>query len=118
MNNRMMIVYKENVFTRIKKFILNLFRKERDIQLQEVKEPTTKQGNMLDDIKISITEEEKELLKLQEYYKNNFIYSSDILPKERNKLIELYKKQNKKLAEQLEREKLETRLLISNLKKA
>lgn len=118
MNNKMIIVYKENVFTRIKKFILNLFRKERDIQLQEVKEPITKQRNMLDDIKIIITEEEKELLKLQEYYKNNFIYSSDIPSKEKNKLIELYEKQNKKLAKQLEREKLEIRLLIRNLKKA
>ena len=118
MNNKMMIVYKENVFTRIKKFILNLFRKEKDTQLQEGNEAIIKQRNMLDDIKINITEEEKELLKLQEYYKNNFIYSSDISPKDKNKLIELYKKQNYKLAEQLEREKLETRLLINNLKKA
>lgn len=119
MNNNGIIEYKDNILTKIKKFIFNLFKKDKNrakIQTIENIESKEKQNNFVDDIIIKQNEEELELLNLQKLYKDNFIYEEEIPEEKKRKLIELYKEQNNRLREELMREKVETQLLIKNLK--
>ena len=122
--NNYMTEYKENIFTKIKKFIFNLFKRnkgkheELNYQTINTNNNSNSNNNFLDEIVVKKSKEEIELLQLQEDYKNNYLYEEEIPENQKNKLIELYKKQNKELREKLMKEKVETKLLISNLKNA
>ena len=117
--NNFMTEYKETIFTKIKKFIFNIFKrnkpKQEEINYQEINDNS---NNFVEEIVVKKSEEEVELLQLQDDYKNNCIYEEEIPEEHKNKLIELYKKQNKELKEKLMREKLETKVLIDSLKNA
>lgn len=62
---------------------------------------------IMDDIRIE---------KLQRDFKNGKIAERDIANEDKEKLIELYKKQNKKLQEKLQTEKNQIREILNNLK--
>ena len=61
----------------------------------------------MDDIRIE---------KLQRDFKTGKITERDISNEDKEKLIELYKKQNKKLQEKLQTEKNQIRKILNNLK--
>lgn len=119
MNNNGMIEYKDDILTKIKKFIFNLFKKEKkelEMHSFEKNESIIKQKSFLEEIRISPTEEEMKLLNLQKDLENNFIYEEFIPETEKKKIIELYKKQNQELREILQRKRIENKLLIKSLK--
>ena len=62
---------------------------------------------IMDDIRIE---------KLQRDFKTGKITERDISNEDKEKLIELYKKQNKKLQEKLQTEKNQIREILNNLK--
>ena len=61
----------------------------------------------MDDIRIE---------KLQRDFKTGKVTERDISNEDKEKLIELYKKQNKKLQEKLQTEKKQIREILNNLK--
>ena len=65
---------------------------------------------------IEQNEEELRILKLQTAYKNGEINESDIPENDKNKLIDLYKKQNKELKDNIEKEKYEIKKILDGLK--
>ena len=67
-------------------------------------------------ITIEQNEEELRILKLQTAYKNGEINERDIPENDKNKLIDLYKKQNKELKDNIEKEKYEIKKILDGLK--
>jgi hypothetical protein len=116
--NKNMMVYKENLFTKIKNFFLNIFRK--DTSKDEIIENTTNvmnnKSNFRSNITIKQDEEEMKILKLQQDYKAGNILEQDMTDEEHKKLIELYKKQNDDLKEKIEIKKNNLRKRLNDLK--
>ena len=65
---------------------------------------------------IEQNEEELRILKLQTAYKNGEINERYIPENDKNKLIDLYKKQNKELKDNIEKEKYEIKKILDGLK--
>ena len=60
--------------------------------------------------------EEFRIRRLQHYYKIGQVHEEDISSNDKNKLIDLYKKQNLEIKEKLKIEREEIRQLLKNLK--
>lgn len=118
MESKKMIEYKENLWYKIKNFFFKFFRKsnaDSEIYDEElIQESNIKKNSFKKTIIIEQDEEELRLLKLQEAYKNGKILEENIPESDKCKLIDLYKKQNKKLKETIENEKYEIRKILDS----
>lgn len=68
-------------------------------------------------IKIEQDKEQLRILKLQEDYKNGLIEEDEISKEDYEKLLDLYDEQNKKINEEIERDKIQIRKMLEELKK-
>lgn len=118
MNNKM-IVYKENVFAKIKKFFVSIFRKNTDTEINDIKKQVkidNSKQNFIDNLVIKQDPDEVEVLNVQKDFKDGNILERDIPEDTKNKLIELYKKQNQQMKEKINMEKNEIRKMLNDLK--
>ena len=114
--NTELVVSKENIFTKIRKFFLKMFgqnieNKEKTCENINVQE---KKSNFMDNIKIEDNEEQR-ILKLQQDYKAGKILEENMMDEDHRKLIELYKQQNSELREKIENKKNYLRKKINDL---
>lgn len=120
MENNKMVEYKEGFFDKIKNFFFRLFKKSSD-NIEKEPEILTQQSNVEKDIfknniLIKQDEEELKLLELQKAYKSGKILEENISQEDKEKLIDLYKKQNLELKETITNEKKEIRKILNGLK--
>lgn len=120
MENNRMVEYKESFFDKIKNFFFRLFKKSSD-NIEKEQETLTQQSNVEKDmfknnILIKQDEEELKLLELQKAYKSGKILEENISQEDKEKLIDLYKKQNLELKETITNEKKEIRKILNGLK--
>lgn len=112
--NKYLIVHKKKLVTKIKKFFLNIFRKNtlEDEVIEDNTYIFNDKPTFIGNIAIKNDEDELKILKLQQDYKAGSILEQDMTDEEHKKLIELYKKQNSDLEEEIEirKKKLKTRL--------
>ncbi len=73
-------------------------------------------SNFVEDIIIKKDEKEDKLLQLQKDYKDGNILEDDIPENQKEKLVELYKKQNEEIKNKIELEQKEIRKLLDSLK--
>lgn len=108
-----LIVHRENIIMKIKKFFLNLFKKE---DIKEEKPKREIKEDLKNEIIIKQNEEELKIIKLQKAYKAGDIREEDMTEEEKEKLIELYKSQNKALREKIEYKKKNLKKRLDDLK--
>lgn len=120
MNNNGLIEYKENFITKIRNFFLKLFKKNKIIQEQPQEQTNVNiqnnKANFAETIAIKKDEEKEKLMQLQRDYKDGNILEDDIPHDEKEKLVELYKKQNEEMKNKIELEQKEIRKLLDSLK--
>lgn len=120
MNNKGLIEYKENFFTKIRNFFFKLFKKNKAIQEQPQIQINTNlqdnKSNFVENIIVKKDEKEEKLIQLQRDYKDGNILEDDIPHNEKEKLVELYKKQNLEIRNKIEQEQKEIRKLLDSLK--
>lgn len=120
MNNKGLIEYKENFFTKIRNFFFKLFKKNKAIQKQPQIQINTNlqdnKSNFIENIIVKKDEKEEKLIQLQRDYKDGNILEDDIPHNEKEKLVELYKKQNLEIRNKIEQEQKEIRKLLDSLK--
>lgn len=109
-----LIVHRENIIMKIKKFFLNLFKKDHLKKEEKPKEESKE--NFKNEIIIKQNEEELKIIKLQKAYKAGDIREEDMTEEEKEKLIELYKSQNKALREKIEYKKNNLKKRLDDLK--
>ncbi len=118
--NTSLIEYKERFITKLKKFFLGIFKKNKTIQEQPKDQLAVKvqnnKSNLRDNIVIKRDEQDEKTFKLQESFKNGEIFENDIPKENKEKLIELYKRQNEEMKEKIKREKLEIEKMLKDLK--
>ena len=95
MKNNELTEYKENIFTKIKKFILGIFKKteiENENQIQEIKEQKLEENNK--DLNITDQENKKfsraEIISLRNKFENEEIDIDDLSEEDMENLINLY----------------------------
>lgn len=121
MNNKLML-YKENIFTKISNFFKKLFfRKNKDIS-KSIDETLiyNKQckENFIDNILIKEDEEEKRLKTIQLQYDNEEIDEEDMSDEDIDKLCKLYEKETDELNADTERRKNHIAQMLKELKNA
>lgn len=117
--------YKDNFVIRFFRHIKNFFKKEEKINKVEKHEKNESyiyenniKDNMdfKDDIIIKKSDEEIRILELQKQYKAGKILEEDMTEEDHEKLIELYKEQNKQLEEKIIIKKNKIRKRLNELK--
>ena len=111
-------VYKSNnIIEKIRNFFTKIFHKSKykDNNFNEQEIPYTN-NNFKEQIVIKEDEEKLRLLKLQKDYENELI-EEDISPEDYQKLLDLYDEQNKKISEEIERDRIEIKNMLQKLKK-
>ena len=110
-----LIIKKENIFTKIKKFFLNIFSKEK-IESENVN--IEQDRNITNEFKnnIIVDGENSRILQIQNKYKAGNLLEEDMTDEEHIKLIELYKMQNAELEEKIDIKKKQIRKKLDDLK--
>ena len=120
MENNKMVEYKGSFFNKIKNFFFRLFKKSSnslETQPRDFKNQSNLEEHAFkDNIIIKQDEEELRLLQLQREYKSGKILEEDMSQEDKEKLINLYKKQNLELKETIKKEKEEIRKMLDELK--
>ncbi len=120
MENNKMVEYKGNFFNKIKNFFFRLFKKSSnsiETQPRDFKNQSNLEEHAFkDNIIIKQDEEELRLLQLQREYKSGKILEEDMSQEDKEKLINLYKKQNLELKETIKNEKEKIRKMLDELK--
>lgn len=120
MENNKMVEYKGNFFNKIKNFFFRLFKKSSnslETQTRDFKNQSNLEEHAFkDNIIIKQDEEELRLLQLQREYKSGKILEEDMSQEDKEKLINLYKKQNLELKETIKNEKEKIRKMLDELK--
>lgn len=101
MRNNKPIVYKENIFIKIRNFIKRLFGK-KEIPIEEKSDESENfdniaNNNFLENIQIKEDTEETRIKKLQQQYDNGEIDEDDLPEEDINKLIEMYERETEKI---------------------
>lgn len=112
-------VYKSNnIIEKIRNFFTKIFHKSKykDNNFTE-QETSYTNNNFKEQIVIKEDEEKLRLLKLQKDYENELIEEKDISPEDYQKLLDLYDEQNKKISEEIERDRIEIKNMLQQLKK-
>lgn len=118
-----MIKYRDGFWKSIKAFIFKITRKEHRVAEKEFVNVTNNIENLPKNNKQGVytniampNNEMTKLLMLQKQYKNGDISEEDLTPEEYSQLVNLYKKQNKEIYAEIEREKVTIRKRLDELK--
>lgn len=109
--NKSLIVRKDNFITKLMNFFKGLFRKK--IKEEIVEEVVVERNDARVDFLNSIKEQQDnpEIVKLQQAYENNMVKSEDMTYEQILNLNKLYKKQIKKIDEDLNMKKININIL-------
>ena len=110
-SNKSLLVRKNNFFTSIVNFLKGLFKKEQ--RNENIAEDIVKKQDTRTKFINSIREEQDnpETVRLQQAYENNEINEEEMSYKQILNLNKLYKKQIKKIAEELNEKKISINIL-------
>jgi hypothetical protein len=118
-----MIKYRDGFWKSIKEFVFKITRKEHRVAEKEFVNVTNNIENLPKNNKQGVytniampNNEMTKLLMLQKQYKNGDISEEDLTPEEYSQLVNLYKKQNKEMYAEIEREKVTIRKRLDELK--
>lgn len=112
---RITIYKSNNIIKKIKSFFRKIFNRFK--YQENKKEIVYETNNFKDEIAIKQDKEKLRILKIQEDYKNGLIEEEDISKEDYQKLLDLYDEQNKKINEEIERDKIEIKNMLEKLKK-
>lgn len=119
MKNNNLILYKENIFTRISNFFKKLFlrkKKEAKIITEETIDNNQSKENFIENIVIKQKEEEKRLKTIKLQYDNGEIDEEDISDEYMDKLIKMYEKETEELNADTEKRKAHIAQMLKELK--
>ena len=117
MNNKM-IIYKENIFIRIRKFVMAIFKKNNETEKNDIDTQITidnSKQNFIKEIVVKQEQDDVETLNVQKDFKDGNILEKDIPENTKNRLVELYRKQNKQMKEKINIEKNQIRKMLNDL---
>jgi hypothetical protein len=120
MEEKNLVKESNGIFSKIKKFFRNLFKKNKQdeaVVSNEIIE-TNNANSMLDKYKIQTSEEELRILKLKRQLDNGEITEDDIIEKDMDALIELYQEETKQVEEDTLVRKNRIRNMLAELKSA
>lgn len=122
MKNNSLIIYTENIFTKISNFFKKLFfRNKKNIIEKNIETPTPhspSKSNFIQNIKIEENKEVKRLKELQLKYDNGEILEEDISDEDITKLIEMYDIEAEELNADTERRKIHIAQMLKDLKQS
>lgn len=112
------VIYKASIIGKIKKFFRKLFQKLKYGENNHNEENIiyNEEKDFKKEIEIKQNEEKLRILKLQEEYKKGLIEEENISKEDYQKLLDLYDEQNKKIKEEIERDKIEVKNMLQQLK--
>ena len=119
MKNNKLIIYKENIFAKIHKFISRIFGKS-EISIEKEKDilqnADATNNDFLKNIQIKEDSEEIRIKKLQQQYDNGEIDEDDLSEEDVNKIIKLYEEETEKLNQDTLRRKIHIQNMLKELK--
>ena len=115
-----MVIYKQNnIFGKIKMFFKRFFTRRNKEEISRTNNyNSSKEENFRKNILVEEDEERKRILKIQEEYRIGLIDEDEISKEDYKKLLNLYDEQNEAIRQKIERDKIEIKMMIENLKKA
>ena len=120
MEEKRLVKESNGIFSKIKKFFRNLFKKNKQDEVVVSNEAieTPKTNNVLDKYKIQTSEEELRILKLKRQLDNGEITEDDILEEDMDAIIALYQEETKRIEEDTLIRKNRIRKMLAELKTA
>lgn len=120
MKSNKLILYKENIFTKISNFFEKIFFSKKKVTQKNIDETPIyneyQKEYFIENIIIKENEEEKRLKDLKLRYDNGEIDEEDISDEDMDKIIELYEKETEKLNSDTERRKKHIAQMLKELK--
>ena len=120
MGNNSLIPYKQNIFTKIRTFLKNLFSRKKEEFIEDEKENIFQKNyynnNFSERIAVKVDEEQKRLKDLQRQYDNGEIDEEDITAEDIDKLVEMYEAETERLNADTEMRKMHISEMLIELK--
>lgn len=120
MKNNKIMPYKENIFTKILKFIRSIFSKNKDIMQEDNNEiPVYEEKDkeiFIENIILKQDNEEIRIQKLKEKYDDGEIDEDDLSESDIDKIISIYEKETEELNVDTERRKNHIAQMLKELK--
>lgn len=120
MNNNKIMLYKENICTKILKFIRSIFSKNKDIVQEDNNEiPVYEEKDkeiFIENIILKQDDEEIRIQKLKEKYDDGEIDEDDLSESDIDKIISIYEKETEELNVDTERRKNHIAQMLKELK--
>ena len=119
MKNNKLILFKENIFTKISNFLKKLFFRKREPLLEKTNytpNEVPSKDTFLNNIKVEENSEDKRIKALKLQYDNGQIDEEDITEEDIEKLIAMYEKETEELNLDTERRKNHIAQMLKELK--
>ncbi len=117
MKNNKLIIYKNNIFTKIAEFFKKIFSKKKILQSKNENISNDIRDSFIESIQIKKDKEKLRLCKLKQQYDNGEIDEDDIPDEDVEKLVELYEEETDKLKADTEKIKNHIRQMLKQLQK-
>ena len=117
MKNNKLIIYKNNIFTKIAEFFKKIFSKKKILQSKNENISNDIRDSFIESIQIKKGKEKLRLCKLKQQYDNGEIDEDDIPDEDVEKLVELYEEETDKLKADTEKIKNHIRQMLKQLQK-
>lgn len=117
MKNNKLIIYKNNIFTKIAEFFKKIFSRKKILQSKNENISNDIRDSFIESIQIKKDKEKLRLCKLKQQYDNGEIDEDDIPDEDVEKLVELYEKETDKLKADTEKIKNHIRQMLKQLQK-
>lgn len=117
MKNNKLIIYKNNIFTKIAEFFKKIFSRKKILQSKNENISNDIRDSFIESIQIKKDKEKLRLCKLKQQYDNGEIDEDDIPDEDVEKLVELYEEETDKLKADTEKIKNHIRQMLKQLQK-
>ena len=117
MKNNKLIIYKNNIFTKIAEFFKKIFSRKKILQSKNENISNDIRDSFIESIQIKKDKEKLRLCKLKQQYDNGEIDEDDIPDEDVEKLVELYEEETDKLKADTEKIKNNIRQMLKQLQK-
>lgn len=117
MKNNKLIIYKNNIFTKIAEFFKKIFSRKKILQSKNENISNDIRDSFIESIQIKKDKEKLRLCRLKQQYDNGEIDEGDIPDEDVEKLVELYEKETDKLKADTEKIKNHIRQMLKQLQK-
>lgn len=117
MKNNKLIIYKNNIFTKIAEFFKKIFSRKKILQSKNENISNDIRDSFIESIQIKKDKEKLRLCKLKQQYDNGEIDEDDIPDEDVEKIVELYEKETDKLKADTEKIKNHIRQMLKQLQK-